>query len=200
MKKDPRSDQALIMSFKDGDNRSFDVLFRRHSKSVEYYVEKIIHNHATAQDIAQESFIKIMYAIKNEGYQESQLFKAWVMKIAHNLSIDFLRKNQRAPLMVEVQDYLDFHEEDMPVDGQIVSIISKESSGEKNNILKLLEKIPEKQKVVLILRYFEDFSFQEIAEFTGVSINTALGRARYGLINMRNLLKENEINESNFRK
>jgi RNA polymerase sigma-70 factor (ECF subfamily) len=148
-----------------------------------------VKDHETAQDVFQDTFFKVINTLKSGTYKEEGKFIQWVMRIAHNLVIDFFRKGKKFPTIEpkdenDVFDFLDMAEpsiEDIMIDEQI-----------SYNVRRLVDQLPPEQKEVLIMRHYLDMSFKDIAERTGVSINTALGRMRYAIINLRKLIKNKE--------
>ena len=160
--------------------KGLDILIKNHKEELYYFILKKIHDRGLAEDIFQETFIKVIQALKNGQYVEKGKFVAWIKRISHNLVIDFYRKNKK----INIIENLDFisdsspNVEDVLINDQIIK-----------DIQKLIQKLPEDQKEVLIMRLYRDMSFKEIAENTKVSINTALGRMRGAIINLRKLKK-----------
>ncbi len=185
------SDKELISRYLNGDTYSLESLINHHKNRVFAYILMVVKDRQLADDIFQDTFIKVINTIKAGTYKEEGKFIQWVMRIAHNLIIDFFRKSKRIPVMEN--NYSDFDIFD--------TISAKENSIEEqiitNQIHKdvraLIEFLPPEQKEVLYLRHYVGMSFKDIAEQTDVSINTALGRMRYALINMRKLVKEKDI-------
>lgn len=181
------SDEQLIALYATGCNEAFDALLMRYDAYIHSYIRYSVTDEDLVEDIFQETFIKVMTTIKSGKYTESQRFKQWLTRITHNLVMDFFR---RAKIQQgRLQPFFDEDEADAAYRG-IASdelngeeaIIEADQLGELYNKLKLL---PLEQRQVVQMRYWEDMSFKEIAELTGVSINTALGRMRYALINLR---------------
>lgn len=184
------SDQELIRQFISGDHSSLEILISRHQRKIFSYILLIVKDKHLAEDVFQDTFIKVINTLRSGAYNEEGKFLPWVMRIAHNLIIDFFRKSKRMPY-VENSDEYDFFEtlnlfEDTVEDKMIINQIHQD-------VRHLVEFLPEEQKEVLKMRHYMDMSFKEIAEKTDVSINTALGRMRYALINLRKLIKEKEI-------
>lgn len=183
-------DAVLVKQFQAGSESAFKVLLERHSSKIFTSIYFIVKDKYIAEDLLQEVFIKAIDKIKSEKYNESGKFAPWIGRIAHNMAIDYFRKQKRSPeLLTEdgsnIFSDMNFKEESI----EEIKII------EDNNIaLKaLINKLPEAQRTVLTMRHFCDMSFQEISEETGVSINTALGRMRYALLNLRKMLEESEL-------
>lgn len=185
------TDEELVALYSGGDNEAFDTLLKRHHSRVFNYILRVVKNEDVANDIFQETFVKAVLTIKQGRYTESGKFPAWISRIAHNLIIDHYRQekteNQQSADIDET-DILNRKElcestiEDMLVEEQICS-----------DIKMLIEALPELQKQVLKMRYYQNLSFKEIAEATGVSINTALGRMRYAIINLRRIAAKRDV-------
>lgn len=185
------ADEQLVAAYAKGDNQSFDILLRRHQERVFNYVLSIVRDPDTANDIFQETFIKAITTIKQGRYMETGKFAAWITRIAHNLIIDYYRQ-ERSWNMTSADDetanvlnrkeFSDENIEDILVDEQI-----------RADVRRIVAILPDNQREVLEMRYYRDMSFKEIAEATQVSINTALGRMRYAILNLRRIVKENNI-------
>jgi RNA polymerase sigma factor (sigma-70 family) len=184
------SDSALVSLYIAGNENAFELLVNRHKNKVFTTILLIVKDTDTAEDLLQDTFIKGIHTMKSGRYNEEGKFSSWICRIAHNLAIDFFRKEKRSP-MINIEDSsnifntLSFSEE------SIESIQIKEETHER--LRELIQQLPEAQKEVLIMRHYADMSFQEIAETTGVSINTALGRMRYALINLRKKMTNSNI-------
>ncbi len=185
------TDDMLVAAYAEGDNKAFDALLMRHQSRVFSYICTIVKNRDIADDIFQETFIKAITTIRQGRYSETGKFTSWITRIAHNLIIDFYRQDKSDTTVssddesVDILNSKDLTEgniEDFLVDSQI-----------NKDIHRIIGALPESQREVLDMRFFRDMSFKEIAEATGVSINTALGRMRYALINMRRIAAENNI-------
>jgi RNA polymerase sigma factor (sigma-70 family) len=184
------SDQELIRQFINGDHTSLEGLVKRHQRKVFSYILLIVKDKHLAEDIFQDTFIKVINTLRAGAYNEEGKFLPWVMRIAHNLIIDFFRKSKRMPFIENSEEYdlfetLKVYEETIE-DKLIIAQIH-------NDVQRLVEYLPEEQKEVLKMRHYMDMSFKDIAEQTNVSINTALGRMRYALINLRKMVHEKEI-------
>jgi RNA polymerase sigma-70 factor (ECF subfamily) len=184
------SDSALVSLYIAGNENAFELLVNRHKNKVFTTILLIVKDTDTAEDLLQDTFIKAIHTMKTGRYNEEGKFSSWICRIAHNLAIDFFRKEKRSP-MINIEDNsnifntLSFSEE------SIESIQIKEETHER--LRELIQQLPDAQKEVLIMRHYADMSFQEIAETTGVSINTALGRMRYALINLRKKMTNSNI-------
>ena len=182
MRKYEISDSQLVSQYRKGNEDAFETLVNRHKGRIYTAIYLIVKDQYLAEDLMQETFIKVVNTIKKGKYNEEGKFLPWVMRIAHNLAIDYFRKAKRYPTIVmedgsNVFNTLEFSEE---------SIEATQVRLDTNKKLKsMIEELPEAQKEVLIMRHYMEMSFQEIAEATNVSINTALGRMRYALINLR---------------
>jgi RNA polymerase sigma factor (sigma-70 family) len=184
------SDQELIRQFINGDHSSLEDLVKRHQRKVFSYILLIVKDKHLAEDIFQDTFIKVINTLRAGAYNEEGKFLPWVMRIAHNLIIDFFRKSKRMPFIENSEEYdlfetLKVYEETIE-DKMIIAQIH-------NDVQRLVEYLPEEQKEVLKMRHYRDMSFKDIAEQTNVSINTALGRMRYALINLRKMVHEKDI-------
>ncbi|MCU0354454.1 MAG: RNA polymerase sigma factor [Cytophagales bacterium] len=176
------NDSVLVNLYRNGDEKAFEILVRRYKSRVYTAIYLIVKDSYTAEDLLQDTFIKAIGTIKSDRYNEEGKFLPWLMRIAHNLAIDYFRRDKRYPTIVmedgsNVFDSLDFSEDSAE------SIQIKQESHAR--LREMIDKLPAVQREVLIMRHYGDMSFQEIATATGVSINTALGRMRYALINLR---------------
>ncbi len=186
------ADEDLIRRFANGDNQAFDVLLSRHKSRVFSYILMIVRNRDLADDIFQEAFMKVIVTIKQGRYTEAGKFYAFVTRIAHNLIIDHYRRERNENTVsneafgeVDLFNNMKLCEEnveDALVRNQVFDDVNK-----------LMRHLPQNQQEVVRLRYYEDYSFKEIADMTGVSINTALGRMRYAVLNMRRMAEENQL-------
>lgn len=190
MKKDVMSDARLISLYKEGNESAFHELLNRHKSKVYTTAYLIVKDKYIAEDLLQEAFIKAIKRIKSGTYNEEGKFAPWISRIVHNLAIDHFRKQKRYPTIVmedgtPVFNSIEFTEE------SIESVKIKDETHSK--LRDLIKTLPEAQKEVLMMRHYADMSFQEIADTTGVSINTALGRMRYALINLRKKMEQTNI-------
>lgn len=186
----PPSDSILVSQYLKGSELALEQLILRHQARLFNFINSKVQDHDTAEDIFQDTFIKVIRTIKGGQYNEEGKFLPWIMRIAHNLVIDFFRKNNRMPKLrtTEEFDIFQFLSDDTP---------NAEHRLAQDQVLKdlqkLVQELPEDQKEVLVMRLYRDMSFKEIAENTNVSINTALGRMRYAIINLRKLIAENQM-------
>ena len=185
------TDEQLVEKFSQGQNRAFDVLLSRHQKRLFNYIFFIVKNNDLADDIFQDTFIKAIATIKNGRYNETGKFYGWLTRIAHNLIIDFYRqeKNQRKVLSDDCE-YDFFNSQDYAENSVEEEWVIKQTYAK---IKQLVEILPESQREVVLMRFYRDMSFKEIAEATDVSINTALGRMRYAILNLRKLADEQNL-------
>ena len=191
MKTNKKTDFELVTEFLNGNQNSIEVLITRHKDKVYTYIFLLIKNQELAEDLFQDTFIKVIKSLHAGKYQDNGKFISWVIRIAHNLVIDYFRKENQ--LKVTSNDNYEYN----IFNSQRYSdkTIEEELIGEQitKDIRVLIDELPEDQKEVIILRHFIGLSFKEIAEHTGVSINTALGRMRYALINMRKLIEKKNL-------
>ena len=185
------SDQMLLQNYLQGDRSAISTLIDKHSRRVRDYIRMMVKDNDVADDIFQETFIKVVNTIDQGRYSDNGKFLSWVLRIAHNKVIDYFRAQKQTPSVSESSSGYDilgtlrFAErtvEDRIIADQIDA-----------DIKALVDLLPDEQREVVLLRYFSGLSFKEIAEQTGVSINTALGRMRYALINLRKMIKEKDV-------
>jgi RNA polymerase sigma-70 factor (ECF subfamily) len=185
------TDEELVSAYAQGDNTAFDILLNRHKENVYSYIYFIVRNRELAEDIFQETFVKAIVTIKQDRYTENGKFRAWISRIAHNLIIDNYRQEKNEQTISNDDCEVDLFNNSKLSEGTV------EDEMIKNQILmdvkKLIDYLPDNQKEVLMLRYYQDLSFKEIADITGVSINTALGRMRYAILNMRRMAEEKNM-------
>ncbi len=186
------SDQVLVKNFVEGDSSSFETLLNKYKDRVFTYIIMIVKNEDLANDVFQDTFIKVMTSLRKKRYEERGSLISWIIRIAHNLIIDHYRKEKRLPTVSNDDSEYDLFNSSAYSDKNIEDILVKNQI--ENDVRKLLETLPFEQKQVVLLRLFGDLSFKEISELTGVSINTALGRMRYALINLRKTIEEKNIN------
>ena len=187
------SDQELVKKYLTGDNTSFEILLTRHKSRVFAFIMSKIKNRDLSEDIFQDTFIKVINSLQRGKYNEEGKFLPWIMRIAHNLVIDHFRKESKIKSIRPTDEFNIFDVINSGGRGQDEEMIRKRVYADLNALIKDL---PEDQMEVLKMRYFNDMSFKEISKITGVSINTALGRMRYALINLRNLSNERNIDLS----
>lgn len=183
-------DALLVKKYVEGDENALTVLINRHQSKIFGFIYSKIPDRDISNDIFQDTFIKVIRTLKSQSYNEEGKFLPWVMRIAHNLIIDHFRKNKKMPMFRETEEF------------SIFSIMTDDSLTVENKIIrdqvevdlkKVIEELPADQKEVLVMRMYQDMSFKEISEVTGVSINTALGRMRYALMNMRKVIDKHQI-------
>ena len=186
-----KTDEELVVLYAKGNNTAFDILLNRYKSSIYSYIFFIVHNKELAEDIFQETFVKVIMTIKQGRYTENGKFKAWITRIAHNLIIDNYRQERSKNIISNDEVEVDLFNNIKLCEGTI------EDNMVRHQVLldvkKLVQHLPDNQREVLEMRYYQDLSFKEIADITGVSINTALGRMRYAILNMRRLTEENQI-------
>jgi RNA polymerase sigma-70 factor (ECF subfamily) len=177
-----RSDSELVSLYITGNEKAFEILVNRHKNRVFTSNMLIVKDEDLAEDLLQDSFIKAIHTMKGGRYNEEGKFSSWISRIAHNLAIDHFRKEKRNPTIQLEDNIKAFNSLSYAEDSAEALQIREETFARLKAMIELL---PENQKEVLIMRHYADMSFQEIADATGVSINTALGRMRYALINLR---------------
>ncbi len=188
------SDYELVQQFVSGSQKAIELLIRRHHKRVYGYILLLVKNPTIAEDIFQDTFVKVIRSLKEGRYADNGRFVSWVMRIAHNLIIDHFRKEKQMKMVskdngaVDVFNSPRFSEKSIEEDLVYDQVL--------NDVRSLVDRLPEEQKEVVLLRHYVGLSFKEIAEQTNVSINTALGRMRYALINMRKLMEESNLSLS----
>ena len=185
------TDEDLVVSYAEGNNSAFDVLLNRYKGSVHSYIYFIVHNKELTEDLFQETFVKVITTIKQGRYTDNGKFKAWIMRIAHNLIIDNFRQERNENLISNDEVEVDLFNNMKLCDHTIEEKLVKQQVLE--DVRRLVGFLPETQRKVLEMRFYQDMSFKEIADTTGVSINTALGRMRYAIMNMRRLAEENHM-------
>jgi len=183
-------DAALVRDYMDGDENALSVLIKRHQSKIFGFIYSKVTDRDIADDIFQDTFIKVIKTLKSNSYNEEGKFLPWVMRISHNLIVDHFRRNKKMPMYRETEEF------------SIFSIMTDNSPNVENRIIteqvendlqRIIEQLPDDQKEVLQMRIYQDLSFKEIADLTGVSINTALGRMRYALMNLRKVIEKNKI-------
>jgi RNA polymerase sigma-70 factor (ECF subfamily) len=185
------SDEELVVTYAQGNNSAFDILLNRHQSSVYSYIYFIVRDRELSEDIFQETFVKVIMTIKQGRYTENGKFRAWINRIAHNLIIDNFRQEKNEQTISNDECEVDLFNNYKLSDGTVEDKMIKEQI--LADVRKLIDYLPENQKKVLMLRYYKDLSFKEIADITGVSINTALGRMRYAILNMRRMAEEKKM-------
>ncbi|MBD5295016.1 MAG: sigma-70 family RNA polymerase sigma factor [Bacteroides sp.] len=185
------SDEQLVKAYAQGNNEAFDALLKRHQDRVFNYILRLIKNEDLANDIFQETFVKAILTIKQGRYTENGRFPAWISRIAHNLIIDYYRQEKSENVQSADSDDINLLNRKELCEATIEDMIINEQI--LQDVKDLIEELPELQKEVLQMRYYQNLSFKEIAEKTGVSINTALGRMRYAIINLRRIAQEKDV-------
>jgi len=184
------TDATLVSDYIKGNENALGILITRHKQKIYSFIYSKVYDRDVAEDIFQDTFIKVIRTLKRGAYNEEGKFLPWVMRISHNLVIDFFRKNNRMPKFDNSGDF------------NIFSVLSDSTlNAEKtiikeqveNDVRRLVDELPDDQREVLLMRIYNDMSFKEISERTGVSINTALGRMRYALINLRKIIDKHNI-------
>jgi RNA polymerase sigma-70 factor (ECF subfamily) len=185
------SDYELIERFIKGEESCFDQIIRRHKNKVFAYISLYIRDQALAEDLFQDTFMKVIQSVRNGKYQDNGKFISWVMRIAHNLIIDHFRR-QKQINTVSNDDYESdlFNSKKFAEDNVEDDMIKRQI---QKDVRRMISSLPDDQREVVILRHYSGLSFREIADITDVSINTALGRMRYALINMRKMMEEKNI-------
>ncbi|MBO5233928.1 MAG: sigma-70 family RNA polymerase sigma factor [Prevotella sp.] len=187
------TDEELVQMYVQGNNRAFDELLARTQTGIFSYIIFIVHNEEVANDLFQETFLKAITKLREGKYVTSGKFNAWLIRIAHNTVMDWYRRQKAANIVdTAVEDMniaqmtdrqlMETSKEDMMANSQVL-----------NDVRSLMAFLPDTQREVVQMRFYQNYSFKEIAEITGVSINTSLGRMRYALINMRRLARENHM-------
>ncbi len=190
MKQSIGSDAFLVNAYINGNENALSELITRHKQRIYSFIYSKVFDRDVSEDIFQDTFIKVIKTLKKGGYNEEGKFLPWVMRIAHNLVIDHFRKNNRMPKFESHDDFNIFSvlsDGDLNMEKQMIKIQVE------NDVRRLIQELPEDQKEVLMMRIYREMSFKEISEQTGVSINTALGRMRYALINLRKVIDKHNI-------
>lgn len=185
------TDEQLVKAYASGSNEAFDALLRRHQDRIFNYILRVIKNEDIANDIFQETFVKAIQTIRQGRYTENGKFPAWISRIAHNLIIDYYRQEKSENLQSTDLTDVDVLNRKELCEETIEDIIISEQI--RDDVKYLIEELPALQREVLIMRYYQGLSFKEIAEITNVSINTALGRMRYAILNLRRIAQEKDI-------
>ncbi len=183
-------DALLVKSYVAGDESALATLISRHQSKIYGFIYSKISDRDLSDDIFQDTFIKVIKTLKSNSYNEEGKFLPWVMRIAHNLIIDHFRRNKKMPMYRETEEFSIFSimtDNSLTVENQMIS------EQVEKDLKKLIEELPNDQKEVLVMRIYQDLSFKEISELTGVSINTALGRMRYALMNLRKVIDKHQI-------
>jgi RNA polymerase sigma factor (sigma-70 family) len=185
------SDYELIQQFVKGNQSCFEEIINRHKTKVFAYINLYIRDQALAEDIFQDTFLKVIQSVKTGKYYDNGKFLSWVMRIAHNLIIDHFRRLKQMNTMSNDDFEMDLFNSQKLSDSTIEDNIIRLQI--KKDVRRLIDQLPDDQREVVILRHYSGLSFKEIADLTDVSINTALGRMRYALINMRKIMQEKQL-------
>lgn len=183
-------DALLVQQYIEGNEAALSTLIERHQSRIFGFIYSKLNDRDLADDIFQDTFIKVIKTLKTKSYNEEGKFLPWVMRIAHNLIIDHYRKDKKMPMNRETETYSIFEfikDSSSNIEGQMIT------EQVENDLKKMILELPDDQKEVLVMRMYEDLSFKEISEKTGVSINTALGRMRYAIMNLRKVMEKNQI-------
>lgn len=185
------TDEQLVVSYSEGNNQAFDILLSRYENRLFSYIYFIVRNNELAEDIFQDTFVKAITTIRQGRYTENGKFPAWITRIAHNLIIDYFRQEKNENVVsnddsgVDLLNNINLSErtiESEIIEGQI-----------KDDVRELVKLLPDNQREVVYMRFYQNLSFKEIAEATGASINTALGRMRYAILNLRRMAEERDM-------
>lgn len=183
-------DALLVKNYMAGNENALAILINRHQSKIYGFIYSKMADRDVADDIFQDTFMKVIKTLKSNSYNEEGKFLPWVMRISHNLIVDHYRKNKKMPMLRETEEFSIFSvltDSSLNVEGRIIT------DAIEKDLQKIIKELPEDQKEVIMMRVYQDLSFNEIAESTGVSINTALGRMRYALMNLRKLIEKNQI-------
>ena len=183
-------DALLVKNYMSGDENALTTLINRHQTKIYSFIYSKISDRDISDDIFQDTFIKVIKTLKSNSYNEEGKFLPWVMRIAHNLIIDHFRRNKKMSMYRETEEFSIFSimtDQSLTVENRMIS------DQVEKDLKKLIEELPQDQKEVLVMRIYQDLSFKEISELTGVSINTALGRMRYALMNLRKVIDKHQI-------
>jgi len=183
-------DAVLVKNYLNGDESALSSLIERHQSKIYGFIYSKINDRDLSDDIFQDTFIKVIKTLKTKSYNEEGKFLPWVMRIAHNLVVDYFRKAKKMPFLRETEEFSIFNymtDNSQTIENQMIL------DQVEVDLTRLLNELPDDQKEVILMRMYQDLSFKEIAELTGVSINTALGRMRYALLNLRKIIEKNQI-------
>ena len=185
------SDQELVMMFAKGDNKAMDEIINRYHRRVYLYLRHLVKNQMLAEDLCQETFVKIINSIKRDGYHDDGHFVSWIMRIAHNLAIDHFRKEVKLPTTSNETGTVDLFNNAKFSDENVETCLQKNQISK--DLKSLIYLLPDEQKTTVLMRLKMDMSFKEIADIQGISINTALGRMRYAVLNLRKMIDERNL-------
>jgi len=183
-------DALLVKNYIDGNETALSILIKRHESKIYGFIYSKIADRDISNDIFQDTFIKVIKTLKSNSYNEEGKFLPWVMRISHNLIVDHFRKTKKMPMYRETEEFSIFSimsDDSLTIEGKMIV------DQVEVDLKRLIEELPEDQKEVLVMRMYQDMSFKEISELTDVSINTALGRMRYALMNLRKIIDKHQI-------
>jgi RNA polymerase sigma-70 factor (ECF subfamily) len=186
----PIDDATLVNDYIAGNETALATLIKRHQSKIFGFIYSKVGDRDLSDDIFQDTFIKVIRTLKSNAYNEEGKFLPWVMRIAHNLIVDHFRRNKKMPLYRETEEFSIFSimtDDTLTIENKLIS------DQVAKDLRQLVEELPADQKEVLMMRLYQDMSFKEISEATGVSINTALGRMRYALLNLRKVIDKHQI-------
>jgi RNA polymerase sigma-70 factor (ECF subfamily) len=184
------TDDLLVKDYIAGNENALALLIKKHESKIFGFIYSKISDRDISNDIFQDTFIKVIKTLKSNSYNEEGKFLPWVMRISHNLIVDHYRKTKKMPMFRETEEFSIFSimtDNALTIENKIIS------EQVEKDLKRLIEELPADQKEVLVMRMYQDMSFKEISELTGVSINTALGRMRYALMNMRKVIDKHQI-------
>ncbi len=185
------TDDELVLRYADGDNEAFDVLLKRHESKIYSYIYYIIKDSDKANDIFQETFVKAIMTIRQRRYTGNGRFVSWITRIAHNLIIDYYRQEKIENCISNEDESIDIFNRKELSEGTIEDSLIQDQID--SDLRRLVKALPDNQREVIELRYYKNLSFKEIADLTNVSINTALGRMRYAILNIRRMAEQYNI-------
>lgn len=183
-------DALLVKNYIAGDENALAILVNKHQSKIYGFIYSKLNDRDIADDVFQDTFIKVIKTLKSNSYNEEGKFLPWVMRISHNLIVDHYRKTKKMPMLRESDEFSIFsilQDNSKNIENKMITELIE------NDLRKIIKQLPEDQKEVLMMRFYQDLSFNEIAELTGVSINTALGRMRYAVLNLRKIIEKNQI-------
>lgn len=184
------SDAVLVSNYIKGDESALSLLIERHQSKIYGFIYSKVSDRDISDDIFQDTFMKVIRTLKTKSYNEEGKFLPWIMRIAHNLIVDYYRNNKKMPMQRDTEEFSIFsviQDSDPNIESQIIGLQIE------TDLRKLVEELPQDQKEVLVMRMYQDLSFKEISDLTGVSINTALGRMRYALMNLRKIIEKKNL-------
>lgn len=184
------TDEQLVQLFIDGEVQALDMLINRHKTRIYTSIVMLVKDKYLAEDIFQDLFIKVIENLRSKNYKEENKFLQWTLRIAHNLCVDHFRKLKKEPVIKTSDDRDIFDIIDLKDTNAEQRIIKNQNH---NTVMQLVDQLPEEQREIIILRHFADLKFKEIADMLNCSVNTALGRMRYGLLNIRKMMEENHL-------